>query len=101
MESRPRKGQDVTVRLRAMLEDGSVVEENPSLSFTLGDCDVLQVGLGGSRPDVCNFALGGDLGLAMSLLEAGLAPLLTFFCNVAPCRLWTSVYSLWRWEKRL
>ncbi|XP_030396263.1 peptidyl-prolyl cis-trans isomerase FKBP8 [Gopherus evgoodei] len=42
VESRPRKGQDVTVRLKAMLEDGSVVEDNPSLSFTLGDCDVMQ-----------------------------------------------------------
>nr|XP_009675861.1 PREDICTED: peptidyl-prolyl cis-trans isomerase FKBP8 [Struthio camelus australis]XP_009675869.1 PREDICTED: peptidyl-prolyl cis-trans isomerase FKBP8 [Struthio camelus australis] len=42
VESRPRKGQDVTVRLKATLEDGSVVEENPSLTFTLGDCDVLQ-----------------------------------------------------------
>ncbi|XP_019393900.1 PREDICTED: peptidyl-prolyl cis-trans isomerase FKBP8 [Crocodylus porosus] len=42
VESRPRKGQNVTVRLRMMLEDGSVVEENPGLTFTLGDCDVLQ-----------------------------------------------------------
>uniref|UniRef100_A0A8B9EQS5 peptidylprolyl isomerase n=1 Tax=Anser cygnoides TaxID=8845 RepID=A0A8B9EQS5_ANSCY len=41
-ESRPRKGQEVTVRLRAALEDGSVVEEDPGLAFTLGDCDVLQ-----------------------------------------------------------
>lgn len=41
-ESRPRKGQEVTVRLRAALEDGSVVEEDPGLTFTLGDCDVLQ-----------------------------------------------------------
>ncbi|XP_046789770.1 peptidyl-prolyl cis-trans isomerase FKBP8 isoform X3 [Gallus gallus] len=42
VESRPRKGQEVTVRLRATLEDGNVVEENPSLTFILGDCDVLQ-----------------------------------------------------------
>ncbi|XP_019341692.2 peptidyl-prolyl cis-trans isomerase FKBP8 isoform X2 [Alligator mississippiensis] len=42
MESRPSKGQVVTVRLRVMLEDGSVVEEDPGLTFTLGDCDVLQ-----------------------------------------------------------
>uniref|UniRef100_A0A8C3BLU9 peptidylprolyl isomerase n=1 Tax=Cairina moschata TaxID=8855 RepID=A0A8C3BLU9_CAIMO len=41
-ESRPRKGQEVTVCLRAALEDGSVVEEDPGLTFTLGDCDVLQ-----------------------------------------------------------
>ncbi|XP_074834291.1 peptidyl-prolyl cis-trans isomerase FKBP8 [Carettochelys insculpta] len=42
VESRPCKSQDVTVRLKAMLEDGSVVEDNPSLSFTLGDGDVMQ-----------------------------------------------------------
>ncbi|XP_063003195.1 peptidyl-prolyl cis-trans isomerase FKBP8 [Elgaria multicarinata webbii] len=41
-ESRPVKGQDVTVRLKATLEDGTVVEEDPSLTFTLGDCDVIQ-----------------------------------------------------------
>ncbi|XP_039558356.1 peptidyl-prolyl cis-trans isomerase FKBP8 [Passer montanus] len=41
-ESRPQKGQDVTIRLKATLEDGTVVEEEPGLTFTLGDCDVLQ-----------------------------------------------------------
>ncbi|XP_042334060.1 peptidyl-prolyl cis-trans isomerase FKBP8 [Sceloporus undulatus] len=41
-ESRPVKGQDVTVRLKTMLEDGTVVEEDPKLTFTLGDCDVIQ-----------------------------------------------------------
>ncbi|XP_007443923.1 peptidyl-prolyl cis-trans isomerase FKBP8 isoform X1 [Python bivittatus] len=41
-ESRPVKGQDVTIRLKVMLEDGTVVEEDPSLTFTLGDCDVIQ-----------------------------------------------------------
>lgn len=46
VDTRPCKGQDVTVRLKATLEDGSVVEENPALTFTLGDCDVLQVGAG-------------------------------------------------------
>ncbi|NXH40823.1 FKBP8 isomerase, partial [Dicaeum eximium] len=42
VDSRPQKGQDVTIRLKAMLEDGTVVEEEPALTFTLGDCDVLQ-----------------------------------------------------------
>ncbi|NXR11524.1 FKBP8 isomerase, partial [Semnornis frantzii] len=42
VDTRPRKGQDVTIRLKATLEDGSVVEDNPALTFTLGDCDVLQ-----------------------------------------------------------
>lgn len=46
VDTRPRKGQDVTIRLKATLEDGSVVEENPALTFTLGDCDVLQVRAG-------------------------------------------------------
>lgn len=36
----------MTIRLKATLEDGSVVEENPALTFTLGDCDVLQVSTG-------------------------------------------------------
>ncbi|XP_067416887.1 peptidyl-prolyl cis-trans isomerase FKBP8 [Emydura macquarii macquarii] len=42
VESRPRKGQDVTIWLKAMLGDGSMVDNDPSLSFTLGDCDVIQ-----------------------------------------------------------
>lgn len=46
VDTRPHKGQDVTIRLKATLEDGSVVEENPALTFTLGDCDVLQVWAG-------------------------------------------------------
>ncbi|XP_041434350.1 peptidyl-prolyl cis-trans isomerase FKBP8 [Xenopus laevis] len=41
-ESRPRKGQDVTVRLKSMLEDENVVEDQESLTFTLGDGDVIQ-----------------------------------------------------------
>ncbi|XP_060086542.1 peptidyl-prolyl cis-trans isomerase FKBP8-like, partial [Heteronotia binoei] len=41
-ETRPVKGQDVTIRLKATLEDGTLVEENQSLTFTLGDCDVIQ-----------------------------------------------------------
>lgn len=46
VDSRPQKGQDVTIRLKATLEDGTVVEEEPALTFTLGDCDVLQVDTG-------------------------------------------------------
>lgn len=46
VDSRPQKGQDVTIRLKATLEDGTVVEEDPALTFTLGDCDVLQVSTG-------------------------------------------------------
>ncbi|KAK1156955.1 peptidyl-prolyl cis-trans isomerase FKBP8 [Acipenser oxyrinchus oxyrinchus] len=41
-DTRPKKGQDVKVHLRTMLEDGTTVEEEPSLSFTLGDGDVIQ-----------------------------------------------------------
>ncbi|XP_074060842.1 peptidyl-prolyl cis-trans isomerase FKBP8 [Macrotis lagotis] len=40
---RPSKGQDVTVQLKVSLEDdGTQVEEQPALTFTLGDCDFLQ-----------------------------------------------------------
>ncbi|NP_001088346.1 FKBP prolyl isomerase 8 L homeolog isoform X1 [Xenopus laevis] len=41
-ESRPRKGQDVTVQLKSMLENENVVEDQESLTFTLGDGDVIQ-----------------------------------------------------------
>ncbi|XP_070800090.1 peptidyl-prolyl cis-trans isomerase FKBP8 [Pituophis catenifer annectens] len=41
-ESRPVKGQDVTIRFKATLEDGTVVQEDPRLTFTLGDCDGIQ-----------------------------------------------------------
>ncbi|XP_064184765.1 peptidyl-prolyl cis-trans isomerase FKBP8-like [Anguilla rostrata] len=41
-ESRPRKGQNVRVHLKTSLADGTTVEEEPSLSFTLGDGDVIQ-----------------------------------------------------------
>ncbi|XP_068090005.1 peptidyl-prolyl cis-trans isomerase FKBP8 isoform X2 [Hyperolius riggenbachi] len=40
--SRPLKGQDVIVRLKTTLGDDSVVEENVTLTFTLGDGDVIQ-----------------------------------------------------------
>ncbi|KAG9467489.1 hypothetical protein GDO78_014854 [Eleutherodactylus coqui] len=42
-ETRPRKGQDVAVRLKTSLEDGRVIEDYDSLTFTLGDGDVIQV----------------------------------------------------------
>ncbi|XP_076978228.1 peptidyl-prolyl cis-trans isomerase FKBP8 [Tamandua tetradactyla] len=40
--SRPVKGQVVTVQLQMSLEDGTRVQEEPELEFTLGDCDVIQ-----------------------------------------------------------
>lgn len=58
VDSRPQKGQDVTIRLKATLEDGTVVEENPALTFTLGDCDVLQVGAG--RKLTCLYHCPGE-----------------------------------------
>jgi FK506-binding protein 8 len=39
---RPAKGQVVTVRLQMSLENGTRVQEEPELAFTLGDCDVIQ-----------------------------------------------------------
>lgn len=44
--SRPTKGQVVTVQLQTSLENGTRVQEEPELVFTLGDCDVIQVRLG-------------------------------------------------------
>uniref|UniRef100_I3MM79 peptidylprolyl isomerase n=1 Tax=Ictidomys tridecemlineatus TaxID=43179 RepID=I3MM79_ICTTR len=40
--SRPAKGQVVTVQLQMSLENGTRVQEEPELVFTLGDCDVIQ-----------------------------------------------------------
>ncbi|ELW67147.1 Peptidyl-prolyl cis-trans isomerase FKBP8 [Tupaia chinensis] len=40
--SRPAKGQVVTVQLQTSLENGTRVQEDPELVFTLGDCDVIQ-----------------------------------------------------------
>lgn len=54
VDSRPQKGQDVTIRLKATLEDGTVVEEDPALTFTLGDCDVLQVNTGWELTWLCH-----------------------------------------------
>ncbi|XP_048038991.1 peptidyl-prolyl cis-trans isomerase FKBP8 isoform X2 [Megalobrama amblycephala] len=41
-DSRPQRGQNVTIHLKTSLTDGTVVEELPNLCFTLGDGDVLQ-----------------------------------------------------------
>ncbi|KAF4097725.1 hypothetical protein G5714_021733 [Onychostoma macrolepis] len=41
-DSRPQRGQNVTIHLKTSLANGTVVEELPNLSFTLGDGDVLQ-----------------------------------------------------------
>lgn len=41
--SRPVKGQNVRIDLKTSLMDGTVVEEQPDFSFTLGDGDVIQV----------------------------------------------------------
>ncbi|XP_024114896.1 peptidyl-prolyl cis-trans isomerase FKBP8 isoform X2 [Oryzias melastigma] len=40
--SRPVKGQNVRIDLKTSLMDGTVVEEQPDFSFTLGDGDVIQ-----------------------------------------------------------
>ncbi|XP_078526455.1 peptidyl-prolyl cis-trans isomerase FKBP8 [Lissotriton helveticus] len=42
LDSRPKSGQEVTIQLKTQLEDGTLVEEQPSLAFTLGDGDVMQ-----------------------------------------------------------
>uniref|UniRef100_A0A8C7X5R0 peptidylprolyl isomerase n=1 Tax=Oryzias sinensis TaxID=183150 RepID=A0A8C7X5R0_9TELE len=40
--SRPQKGQNVRIHLKASLVDGTLVEDQPNFSFTLGDSDVIQ-----------------------------------------------------------
>lgn len=42
-DSRPHKGQNVKINLTTFLKDGTPVDEQPNLSFTLGDGDVIQV----------------------------------------------------------
>ncbi|KAG7488019.1 hypothetical protein MATL_G00029910 [Megalops atlanticus] len=41
-DSRPQKGQNVQIHMKSSLADGTVVADEPSLSFTLGDGDVIQ-----------------------------------------------------------
>ncbi|XP_057696414.1 peptidyl-prolyl cis-trans isomerase FKBP8 [Corythoichthys intestinalis] len=41
-DSRPKKGQNVTISVKTLLKDGTPVQEQPELSFTLGDGDVIQ-----------------------------------------------------------
>ncbi|XP_035269178.1 peptidyl-prolyl cis-trans isomerase FKBP8 [Anguilla anguilla] len=42
LDSRPQKGQNVKIHLKISLADGTAVAEDPNLSFTLGDGDVIQ-----------------------------------------------------------
>nr|XP_020478046.1 peptidyl-prolyl cis-trans isomerase FKBP8 isoform X2 [Monopterus albus] len=41
-DTRPQKGQNVKIHLKTYLKDGTLVEEQSDLSFTLGDGDVIQ-----------------------------------------------------------
>ena len=47
--TRPASSSRVTVRVKGKLQDGSVVEENESLSFFVGESEVIQgvCGVGG------------------------------------------------------
>jgi len=57
-DSRPLKGQNVRIALKTSLADGTVVEDLPGLSFTLGDGDVIQVKVGGEyTPSKVNLAI--------------------------------------------
>ncbi|XP_076134450.1 peptidyl-prolyl cis-trans isomerase FKBP8 [Alosa pseudoharengus] len=42
LDTRPKRGQNVQIKLKTSLSDGTVVEEDSELSFTLGDGDVIQ-----------------------------------------------------------
>ncbi|MCI4383792.1 hypothetical protein PGIGA_G00030720 [Pangasianodon gigas] len=41
-DSKPQRGQNVTINLKTTLTDGTTVEEESNISFTLGDGDVIQ-----------------------------------------------------------
>ncbi|KAM7388392.1 hypothetical protein PAMP_024568 [Pampus punctatissimus] len=41
-DSRPQKGQNVKINLKTYLNDRTLVEEQPEVSFTLGDGDIIQ-----------------------------------------------------------
>ncbi|XP_026803063.3 peptidyl-prolyl cis-trans isomerase FKBP8 isoform X2 [Pangasianodon hypophthalmus] len=41
-DSKPQRGQNVTINLKTTLTDGTTVEEESNVSFTLGDGDVIQ-----------------------------------------------------------
>lgn len=41
-DSRPQKGQNVKINLKTYLKDGTLAAEEPNISFTLGDGDVIQ-----------------------------------------------------------
>lgn len=43
LDSRPQKGQNVKINLKTYTKDGELVAEDPELSFTLGNGDVIQV----------------------------------------------------------
>ncbi|XP_035635696.1 peptidyl-prolyl cis-trans isomerase FKBP8-like isoform X3 [Oncorhynchus keta] len=95
-DSRPTKGQNVVIHLKTSLADGTLLEEQPELSFTLGDGDVIQAldltvqlmemgetalvqadakyaygALGSLAPEVLPSA---DLALEVQLLDATEAP---------------------------
>lgn len=42
-DSKPQRGQNVTINLKTTLTDGTAVGEESSFAFTLGDGDVIQV----------------------------------------------------------
>lgn len=42
-DTKPQRGQNVTINLKTTLTDGTSVEQEHGVSFTLGDGDVLQV----------------------------------------------------------
>lgn len=54
-DSRPQKGQNVKINLKSYLMDGTLVEEQSDLSFTLGEGDVIQVNA--LSFDMFNFSL--------------------------------------------
>lgn len=67
-DSKPQRGQNVTINLRTALSDGTAVSEENDLIFTLGDGDVIQVTASGVRTHV-----GTHLSLVCLLHKLGSA----------------------------
>lgn len=107
--SRPAKGQVVTVQLQTSLENGTRVQEEPELVFTLGDCDVIQVGtVQGLGSSWVGRGWGEMQGRWWWWWRPGGWALLyctwTHSTHAAPLpdpRPWISVSRSWTWERRL
>lgn len=83
-DNKPQRGQNVTINLKTTLTDGTTVQEESNICFTLGDGDVIQV-----------YALGVKLVCEAQRCALCFVYLLYLFfkCSVAFPRHWISLCS--------